>query len=60
MAVCWLYPGKTVQVDCPCLDCGEPIRVRMKDGVVESTEPKGLVGYVAVPFWKWFENIAFA
>jgi len=29
--------------------------VRIKDGVVES-----MVGYVAVPFWKWFENIAFA
>jgi hypothetical protein len=32
----------------------------MRDGVVESTEPEGLTGYVAVPFWKWFANIAFA
>jgi hypothetical protein len=34
--------------------------VRIKDGVVERAEPEGLMGYVPVPFWKWFENIAFA
>jgi hypothetical protein len=34
--------------------------VKIRDGVVEDTEPDGLIGYVAVPFWKWFENIAFA
>jgi hypothetical protein len=34
--------------------------VEMRDGEVLRAEPKGLVGYVAVPFRKWFENIPYA
>jgi hypothetical protein len=34
--------------------------VKIRDGVVEHAEPTGLIGYVAVPFWKWFQNIPFA
>jgi len=32
----------------------------MRDGVVEREEPKGLMAYVAVPFWNWFADIPFA
>ncbi len=53
LAVSWLYPGKTVRVDFPCLDCGLPNQVEMRDGVVLKAEPEGIVGYVAVPFVKW-------
>jgi hypothetical protein len=34
--------------------------VQIRDGVVEHTEPEGLMGYVAVPFWKWFADSPFA
>ncbi|MGB2929201.1 MAG: hypothetical protein WBB70_09840 [Desulfobacterales bacterium] len=60
MAVSWLVPGKTVRIDAPCLDCGEPIRVDMKDGDVEKTDPEGLVAYTPVPFRDWLKNIAYA
>ena len=42
-----------MRIDAPCLDCGSPIRVEMKDGLIKSAEPEGLVGYTSVPFWEW-------
>jgi len=49
-----------VKIDCPCLDCGLPITVEMRDGVALKADPEGMVGYVAVPFWKWFDNIPYS
>jgi len=60
LAVSWLYPGKTVRIDATCLDCGAPIRVEMKDGVVLKEDPKGLAGYVSVPFSQWFQRFPYA
>jgi hypothetical protein len=37
-----------------------PIRVEIRDGQILHTDPKGLQGYVAVPFWKWAENSPYA
>ncbi len=56
LAVSWLFKGKTVQIDTPCLDCGLPIRVEMKDGLIKSSEPKGLVGYTSVPVRDWSKD----
>ncbi|MDH4268028.1 MAG: hypothetical protein OEW45_20565 [Deltaproteobacteria bacterium] len=53
MAVSWLFKGKTVRIDAPCLDCGLPIRVEMKDGLIKSAEPEGLVGYTSIPVREW-------
>jgi hypothetical protein len=36
------------------------MRVEIRDGKVLRTDPQGLVGYVAVPFWRWVENIPYA
>jgi hypothetical protein len=36
------------------------MRVEMHDGEVLRAEPEGLIGYVAVPFRKWFDNIPYA
>jgi hypothetical protein len=58
LAVSWLYPGKQVQIDCPCLDCNEPIRVRMRDGEILEDSPPTIVGHVNVPFSRWRENMA--
>ena len=41
----WLFPGKTVRVDAPCLDCGEPIVVQLHDDRVLAAEPDSIVGY---------------
>jgi hypothetical protein len=60
LAVCWLFPGKTVRIDTPCLDCGLPIRVDIKDGILLRIEPEGVMGYVAVPMWKWYENLPYS
>ena len=41
----WLFPGKTVRVEAPCLDCGEPMVVEMQDEKLLSVEPETMVGY---------------
>jgi hypothetical protein len=46
-------------VDFPCLDCGKPLRVVIRDGKVLNDEV-GYTAYVAVPFWKWFEDPGYA
>ena len=49
-----------MQIDSVCLDCGEPIRVEVKDGKIEAVEPKGLIGYVSVPIGRWMFNIPYS
>jgi hypothetical protein len=46
-----------VQIDSVCLDCNEPIQVKVKEGKIEFQEPEGLIGYVAVPFARWMFNL---
>ena len=41
----WLFPGKTVRIDAPCLDCGEPLMIEMCDAQVLTVVPAGIVGY---------------
>ncbi|RLB40452.1 MAG: hypothetical protein DRH20_01350 [Deltaproteobacteria bacterium] len=60
MAVCRLFPGKVVQIDTPCLDCGEPIQVRMRDGELVGADPDGIIGYVAVPLAEWMKDPGYA
>jgi hypothetical protein len=40
-----LVYGQTVRIDAPCLDCGEPIAVEMRDEDILAVEPGGIVGY---------------
>jgi hypothetical protein len=49
-SVTWLFPGETVRVDAPCLDCGEPIRVEMRDGALVTVDPPGIVGHLNYGF----------
>jgi len=44
--VTWLFPGETVRVDAPCLDCGEPVVLEMRDGRLLRREPASLVGHL--------------
>jgi len=45
----WLFPGRTIRVDAPCLDCAEPIRIEMRDDEIVSIDPPGAVGYTRSP-----------
>ncbi|MBT4087707.1 MAG: hypothetical protein HN580_01845 [Deltaproteobacteria bacterium] len=55
-----MYPGKTVRIDTPCLDCGESICVEVKDGVIVLAEPDTIIGHVSVPFKGWIKDIAYS
>ncbi|MEX2659003.1 MAG: organomercurial lyase [Acidimicrobiales bacterium] len=50
LAVRWLFPGQEVQIDSRCLDCGDPIRVRMRDEAILEVTPDTAVGYMTSPF----------
>jgi len=49
-----------VQIDSVCLDCDEPITVKVKDGKIESEGKEGLIGHVSVPFGKWLFNMSYS
>ena len=46
----WLFPGETVQINAPCLDCGDPVTVEMRDGTITRVDPAGVVGHLAFGF----------
>ena len=49
-SVTWLFPGETVRVDAPCLDCGDPLTLEMRDGAITRVEPAGVVGHLNFGF----------
>ncbi len=59
LALCWVFPGKSVQIDSPCLDCGEPLRVVVRDGTIEHRDPEEIVSYVDIPFSQWSKDWPF-
>jgi len=46
----WLFPGQEVVVESRCLDCGELVRVRMRDEEILDIDPESAVGYMPSPF----------
>jgi len=38
-SVTWLFPGEPVRVDAPCLDCGDPVTIEMRDGRIVWVDP---------------------
>jgi hypothetical protein len=49
LAIRWMFPGRTVRIDAPCLDCGEQLTVEMRDEEVLAIEPGTMVGYTRSP-----------
>lgn len=47
LAVRWLVPGSTVRIDAPCLCCGAPIVVEMRDEELLTVDPPDVVGYTS-------------
>lgn len=60
VALSWLFPGKEVRVDAPCLATGEPLSFTMRDGKFKRREPEGICMYVDLPVSKWAGNLPFA
>lgn len=52
LAVRWLFPGTEVRIDTLCLDCGEPILIRMRDEEILEVDPPTIVGHMNVPLSK--------
>ena len=48
----WLFPGTEIRIETRCLDCGEPISVRMRDEEILEVNPTTTVGHVNIPFAK--------
>jgi len=46
LAIRWLVPGKDVRIEAPCLCCGDPVVVEMRDHEF-SVEPAEAVGYTS-------------
>lgn len=54
--MCWLFPGQEIQIDSRCLDSGDSILVRIRDGELLEVSPSTAVGYVNIPLPKWEEH----
>ncbi len=54
----WLFPGKLVEIEAACLDCGEPVRVEMRDEELLKVDPPEAVAYMVSPFGTWREGSA--
>ena len=52
----WLFPGREVRLDTCCLDCGQPIVVRMRDEEILEVDPPTAVGHMNVPLAKMLTN----
>lgn len=59
LAMTWMFPGQTVRIDAPCLDCGEPMTLEMQDGRFLQVEPAGIVGHLNRPWVLVKEKLAF-
>jgi hypothetical protein len=60
LAIGWLFLDKPILVEAPCLDCGESVRITVRNGIIESEEPRGLCFYVDIPVREWRANLPFA
>jgi len=54
----WLFPGTEIRIETRCLDCGQPILVRMRDEDILEVNPTTTVGHMNVPFSKIFTGEA--
>ena len=50
LAVRWLFPGIEIRIDTFCLDCGQPIVIRMRDEEILEVNPPTTVGHVNIGF----------
>jgi len=56
LAVRWFFPNKEIRIDSRCLDCAEPILIRMRDEEILEANPSTIVGHMNVPVPRWGET----
>ncbi|HSD51146.1 MAG TPA: organomercurial lyase [Candidatus Methylomirabilis sp.] len=57
----WVFfPGKVVQVDTYCRDCGEVMLLKLRDGQVIEQSPDRIVAHLGVPVARWFDDLIYA
>ena len=54
-----MFPGREVRIDARCLDCAEPLALRMRDGGVAEATPETMVGQTNLPPGRWAEHWGF-
>ena len=47
LAIRWLFPGRRVTIEAPCLCCGESMMLEMDDRSIMTVEPETIVGYTS-------------
>lgn len=60
LAACWVFPGKTVHVQAPCLRSGETLAIVVRDGHIQTASPGTIRAYVSLPVREWRGNLPFA
>lgn len=60
LAVCWLFPDQTITIRAPCLDCGEPMLVEVRNGKLLRMSDPAMMSYVDIPFRQWRPNLAYS
>jgi hypothetical protein len=48
-----------VQIDAPCLDCGESMKIVVRDGIIENETSIGIHEYIDIPLRQWAKNWPF-
>ena len=43
----WLFPGSTVTIEAPCLDCGASMTIVLRDEEILEVHPETMVGYTS-------------
>ena len=49
LAVCWVFPGRNMRIDAPCLDCNMGVAVEMRDGEILALDPPEAIGHLNHP-----------
>ena len=57
--MCWLFPGKVVRIEAPCLDCNQPVVVEMRDGDLVRVDPPAIIGHLNYPWSVMAQDRAF-
>ncbi len=47
LAIRWLFAGRQVRIEAPCLCCGESMVLEMDDEAIGTIEPTTMVGYTS-------------
>ena len=57
----WVFfPGKRVEINMYCRDCGEAMFLALRDGQIIEQSPDRIVAHLGVPVSRWMDDLPFA